>query len=86
MGQTVWDKILWDKLRCGTESLWDNLLCGTTCGTMRPVGQKKYPRLDLRASEAQIERWKKLAERHGRPLPKFIRELLDRAAAREGIE
>lgn len=52
------------------------------------VGQnKKYPKLEVRASEAQLLRWRKLAEKQGMTLPRLVRALLDRAAERsEGSE
>lgn len=48
--------------------------------------EKKYPRLDLRVSEAQLARWHKLAELKGRTLPQLVRDLLDNAAKKAGID
>jgi len=47
--------------------------------------QKRYPRLDVRAQQTQIDRWKRLAEVRGMPLPVLVRLLLDEEARRQGI-
>lgn len=50
------------------------------------MADKKYPRLDLRVSEEQLARWHKLAQLRGRTLPQLVRELLDAASKKAGID
>jgi hypothetical protein len=50
------------------------------------MADKRYPRLDIRVSEEQLKRWHKLAELRGRTLPQLVRELLDLAANKAGVE
>jgi predicted DNA binding CopG/RHH family protein len=49
------------------------------------MSDKKYPKLEVRASEEQITRWKRLAEAQGFRLPEFVRLMLDRAADKAGV-
>lgn len=46
--------------------------------------KERYPRLDVRCSAIQLERWKALAEQKGMPLPQLVRLVLDEAVRKEG--